>query len=128
MRVLVVDDDAVIRELVSLILEQAGCVVLTADDGRSALDGLSGNPVDLILLDHVMPDVDGPAFLAAYRNHCPAPRAPVVLMTALRQSSGSLPSDEDVISVIAKPFDIDDLLAIVHDAARAIDADVAVRG
>ena len=58
-RLLVVDDESTQREMLSAILERAGFVVETADDGREALDSLRRRTFDLMLTDQRMPGMDG---------------------------------------------------------------------
>lgn len=66
-RILVVDDDDNLRELLATILSQRGRAVDTARDGIEALELLNQNPYDLILSDLTMPGLDGPALYAALR-------------------------------------------------------------
>jgi CheY-like chemotaxis protein len=114
--VLVVDDDAAIRELVRQALEDEGCAVATAADGAAALAHLrraraAGEAPDVIVLDMRMPELDGWGFAAAYRRD-PAPRAPVVIMTAAtdaRRWAAEVAAD----AYLPKPFDLDAFLAVV---------------
>ena len=79
--ILVVDDDALIRELTDVALSQAGYHVVTASSGQTALGVLSQVRIDLVLLDIHMPGMDGLAVLdAAGRRH--GARIPIVMMTA----------------------------------------------
>ncbi len=107
--VLVVDDDAGTRDVVTDALGDEGYQVRTAPSGQAALRMLQqeGQP-SLILLDMRMPVMDGTAFLAAYRQ-LPGPHAPVVALTAAGR-----PTIEGVDGVLAKPFALDDLLAVVE--------------
>jgi CheY-like chemotaxis protein len=76
----VVDDDLAVCQSVSDILRAEGCDVSTASNGREALELLESQPVDLILSDVVMPDLDGYDLYTAVRTRYP--HLPVVLMTA----------------------------------------------
>lgn len=58
-KILVVDDDAHIRDVVRFALEKAGHDVLEASDGRSALESFASSPADLVVLDILMPEIDG---------------------------------------------------------------------
>ena len=79
--ILVVDDDALIRELVDVTLSQTGFHAVTASSGQTALEVLNQMRIDLMLLDKDMPGMDGLAVLdAATRRH--GPRIPIVMMTA----------------------------------------------
>ena len=79
-RVLIVDDNEDVRRILTLRLALAGFDVSGAANGREGLDALSGERWDLILLDLVMPEVDGFEFLARLRNRPDKP-PPVVVMT-----------------------------------------------
>lgn len=68
MRVLLVDDHEVNRKVASLYLEPYGCVITEAADGREALDRLSAEPFDIVLLDVHMPVMDGPETIARIRQ------------------------------------------------------------
>jgi CheY-like chemotaxis protein len=116
-RVLVVDDSATIRRLVRAILEESGHQVETAADGQSALDHLRHGLFDLILLDFVMPRMDGFQLAHAIRANARLHAVPIALMSAkaetigprfARQFRGAL--------TLAKPFDPDALSALVSRA------------
>ena len=110
-RVLVVDDDEDIRELVGLILTDAGHEVVTAANGAVALELLRAAPARLILLDMWMPVMDGWTFAKAYRR-MPGPRAPILVMTAAREAAER--AADIAVAVLIKPFDIDDLMRCVE--------------
>ena len=81
-RVLVVDDDAETREMVRRLLERAQWDVDEADNGISALDRIAGDTPDIILLDLMMPEMDGFEFLAKIGEDERLRALPVVVMTA----------------------------------------------
>jgi CheY-like chemotaxis protein len=81
-RVLVVEDDASTRGLMRRTLEQEGWTVSEAENGRVALERLPSTKPDLILLDLMMPEVDGFEFLDALRDGPERTHAPVVVITA----------------------------------------------
>ena len=72
-KVLVVDDDAHIREVVQFALEKAGLEVIEAGDGQKALDAFAAAPPDLIVLDIAMPEMDGLAVCREIRRHSDVP-------------------------------------------------------
>jgi len=80
--VLVVEDDAEARELVRRTLEKEGWTVDEAENGRVGLERVAAAAPDLILLDLMMPEMDGFDFLEAVREQMPAERIPVVVVTA----------------------------------------------
>ena len=117
--VLVVDDDENIRTIVDLSIRTFGkCEVTLASSGRQALELVHRNDYDLIVLDVMMPDLDGPATLAEMKRADPCFCTPVAFLTARAQKS-----DAEYLRgigasvVITKPFDptqlVTDLCRIV---------------
>lgn len=106
-RILCVEDDPDIQAVIQLALEMVGgFTVKLCASGREALDHVAGFHPDLVLLDVMMPGLDGPGTLAALRQLPEAATLPVIFMTAKVQP------DEvahflslGVLAVIAKPFD-----------------------
>jgi signal transduction histidine kinase/DNA-binding response OmpR family regulator len=80
--VLVVEDQADLRELMRRMLEQEGWVVAEAENGRVALDRVAENRPGLIVLDLMMPEMDGFSFLEALRQRAPWRSIPIVVVTA----------------------------------------------
>lgn len=106
-RILVIDDDDDIREVAQTSLELVGGhEVLTAASGGDGLASARAERPDAILLDVMMPGMDGPATLRRLRAE-PATRAiPVVLLTAkVRADDRAFFAGLDVAGVISKPFD-----------------------
>ncbi len=113
-RILVVDDDDTIRELITMALEDEGYTIASASHGLEALAITGQMPVDLILLDMRMPVMDGAEFAAAYRAG-PGPHAPIVVLSASRaavEAAGQV----GAVGFLAKPFDLDRLLSVVAKA------------
>jgi GAF domain-containing protein/CheY-like chemotaxis protein len=80
--VLVVDDDAEIRQLLRRMLEPEGYTVVEAENGRVALDRLRDTAPSVVLLDLMMPEMDGFAFVTEFRRHEPWRAIPIVVITA----------------------------------------------
>jgi signal transduction histidine kinase/DNA-binding response OmpR family regulator len=80
--VLIVEDQAGLRELMRRMLEQEGWVVAEAENGRVALDRVAENRPALIVLDLMMPEMDGFSFLEALRQRAPWRSIPIVVVTA----------------------------------------------
>lgn len=110
-RVLVVDDDAAIRQFIQMALEGDGYEVTTAGDGREALESARTAPPRVILLDMRMPIMDGWAFTREYRS-TPPPHAPIVVLTAARDA-GESAGDVQADAFLAKPFNLRELLGLV---------------
>ena len=111
--ILVVEDDRVVREVVSDALVDAGYAVAKAADGVDALDQLRDHPADAILLDLMMPVMDGWSFLDAISRDAALRSIPVGIMSAvpaLRQAA----RDQGVHVAVGKPFAVDELIAQVE--------------
>ena len=117
-RVLVVDDSLLIREVARISLESdGGFVVETAVSGADGVSSALAERPDAILLDVVMPEMDGPATLAALRARQETREIPVVLVTGRDGDADRRAfADLGVAGVIAKPFEAGALAGQVRDA------------
>lgn len=88
-KILVVEDDDLLREIYCMKLEMEGFSVLAAQDGLIALDLASAHQPDLILLDMLMPRLDGLGFLAQYRN-LPGDHQAIVVVASNKSSAQSM--------------------------------------
>ena len=115
--VLVVEDDPDVRDVVSMLLDAEGFRVVTARNGAEALSVACDEPPDAILLDWMMPVMNGGDFLRAWHEHPDCPPRPVVLMSA---SEGcTRPEVFGVDACVPKPFDLDTLLGTLVRALEA---------
>jgi two-component system, chemotaxis family, chemotaxis protein CheY len=110
-RILVVDDDDLIRDCVAYVLEEEGFEVAKAANGQAALEKATSQPPNLILLDMRMPVLDGWGFARKYSEQ-PGPRAPIVVMTAATDA-GAWAREVGADDFLPKPFDIPDLVDCV---------------
>jgi CheY-like chemotaxis protein len=109
-QLLVVEDDADIAGMLVMILEDEGYRVARASDGQQALDWLAaGGKPQLILLDLMMPRVDGWQFLARRRELPTSPQCPVVVLSGA--DARVLP--DGASAIVRKPVPIDELLDLV---------------
>jgi DNA-binding NtrC family response regulator len=114
-KILIVEDDAITRRNLSLLLSDEGYEVDQATDGVQALEILAERPVDLVLSDIVMPRMDGLKLLQQLQFM--SPQMPVMIMTSyVSDSLSSVPAG--AAEFIRKPFVLDDLLFKVQ---RALD-------
>ena len=106
-RLLIIDDDAGIREVAQMSIELvAGWEVTTAASGAEGLERARSEPPDAILLDVMMPGLDGPATLQRLRTDGELSDTPVIFLTAKVQAAERTRfSSMDVAGLIAKPFD-----------------------
>ena len=109
-RILVVDDEVGIRDTIGRFLESEGYDVAYSSNGMDALDQVSAQHPDVILLDLMMPGMNGREFIAALRDELKLTRIPVLVMTGMQ----GLPPHQAIAlgasDVVEKPFDIDDIL------------------
>lgn len=116
MKILIVDDDMVVRISCSRILKAEGYEVLEADHASKALDLLGQGGVDLLLADVMMPDIDGFELMSRARSEVPG--LPVVLMTGyLTPQVEERGLREGAAVIIPKPFTPEELLQGVNSAA-----------
>ena len=118
-RVLVVDDSPTIRKVVQSILEASSYESVTAADGQEALAVLAREKVDLVLVDFVMPRMNGYQFCRELRNHAELRLTPVVLMSAKGDKiRGQFVQQTGALDAITKPFDARGLIAVVEAALK----------
>ncbi len=115
--ILVVDDDVDLSGIIRLILTSAGFDTHVANSGQEALDWLAGNRPDLVLLDLMMPDINGFTILRKMRANEPTKQLPVVVLTAkadqeTRDETRSMGADE----FLTKPINANSLIDHVKRA------------
>lgn len=108
-RVLIVEDDAALRESMAEILVDAGYAVFEARDGRQGLEEAGAHRPDLILLDLMMPTMDGWQFRTVQQQVPELASIPVIVMSARPSETGD-PGLEGVAARFPKPFDVAALL------------------
>ncbi len=113
--VLVADDDPAIQELVRLTLESQGYQVLTAGSGVEVIRQALTHQPDLIILDILMPEMDGYEVLRLLKTTEETSRIPIVILTAYASDVGALVSwMEGADGYLAKPFNPDELVMLVE--------------
>jgi two-component system, OmpR family, KDP operon response regulator KdpE len=123
-KVLLVDDDATLRQTLGIGLRAAGHQVLIAGDGRTALQAAREDRPDIIVLDLGLPDLSGFDVLRRLRAWS---TVPVVVLSARAESSEKVQAlDLGADDYFTKPFGMEELLARVRAAARRAGSDVPV--
>jgi CheY-like chemotaxis protein len=115
--ILVVDDEPAILDMIAELLRYEGYQVVTTSEGSVALAQANVDPPALILLDLMMPGMSGWQVIAALKASPQTRVIPVVLLSARRDLPAAA-AELEVVTFLAKPFDIDDLLSIVHEYAH----------
>jgi DNA-binding response OmpR family regulator len=117
--VLVVEDEAHIRELVTLHLRLEGLSPSEASDGESGLSQARAQPFDLIILDLMLPGIDGVTVCRAIRRDSPNADTPILMLTARREESDKvLGLDSGADDYLTKPFGIREMLARIRALLR----------
>lgn len=117
--VLVVEDEAHIRELVCLHLQLEGYTCIPVADGRHAMQVAGEQPLDLIVLDLMIPSIDGLTVCRAIRREGPNRDAPILILTARREEADRvLGLESGADDYLVKPFSVRELVARAHALLR----------
>ncbi len=117
--IMVVDDDAGIRRMLRVNLEQEGFRIVTASNGREALFVLREEKPDLIILDLMMPEMGGYEFMRAYSQEADTP---VIMLTAkIEETDKVLGLEFGADDYLTKPFSMRELIARIRALLRRID-------
>ncbi len=117
--ILVVDDQSSVRQLIREYLTEQGFRVVTADDGQQALYAARHEQPDLVLLDLMMPKMDGYQFLRHYRQER---QTPVIIITAREEETDAvLGLDLGADDYVIKPFRMRELVARIRAVLRRIE-------
>jgi CheY-like chemotaxis protein len=120
-RILIADDDASIRHLLTTIVKRERLDVDSASDGEEAIQKLQEHEYSVILLDLMMPHVDGFGVIDYLREH-PQPTKPVVLVITAYADQKFKRVDPDIVAgVVRKPFEVAELGSLVRLCAISLD-------
>lgn len=120
-RVLVADDDQSIRQLVTTIIRREGLEVEAAADGAEAIEKLRTTEYSVLLVDLMMPRVDGFGVIEYLRTHPPSIKPVVLVITAYADQKFKDVDPNVVTGVIRKPFEVADLGSLVRLCATALE-------
>jgi DNA-binding response OmpR family regulator len=119
-KVLVVDDDRSLTELLQMVLEDAGYQVTLAENGREAIVSAAKDPPDLVVLDVVMPEMDGWATSDHLLSHERTAGIPIIFLSARVNAEDQLRGwYRGCFDYLTKPFDIQELLEKVSQGLAA---------
>lgn len=120
-RVLVVDDDRAIRDMICLILKRAGISCAVVDDGQAAIEHLVEHPFELLILDLMLPRFTGYNVLQFLRDHPAIRRPKIFVITANSEEFKRRMQDARIDALIQKPFDPPTLLGQIQAALASGD-------
>lgn len=121
-KILVIDDDEAVNELVKINLELAGYNVISARDGISGFAAAKQEQPDLIILDVMMPDVDGYTVAKRIRENPAIKDTPIIMLTALGMLDNKVKGfDIGVDDYLVKPFEIEELKVRVRALLKRTD-------
>ncbi len=115
-RVLVADDEDSIRLLVTRVLRRAGFETAEADDGQAAIETLDREHFDAVVLDLMMPRVDGFGVIEHVIATNPRMVEKIVVVTAFPKAAAQQRLHH-LCCILSKPFDADELIAVVRECA-----------
>ncbi len=117
--IIVIDDDYSIRRLIKFTLEKEHYKVITAEDALEGINTLNSRKIDLIILDIIMPDIDGYEALKVIKSSDHLKDIPVLLLTAKNEIDDMMKGFElGADEYLAKPFELTELLARIRNLLR----------
>jgi CheY-like chemotaxis protein len=117
LRVLIADDDALVRELLGAVLEAGQFELVFAEDGLSALDAVKTSRPDCVILDLMMPGMDGLSVCEAIRKDPEISDVRVVMLTANALAARGAWREAGVDALLTKPFGALDLMDAINGTA-----------
>lgn len=118
-KVLIVDDEEDYRIIMRDVLEGAGIEVVAGVDGQDGVEKLPEGPFDAVLVDWMMPRMDGQTFVQTLRRHPTMKDVPIVMLTVKQTADDELEALHfGVDDFIVKPFQAEDLLARLRAVLR----------
>lgn len=120
MKVLLAEDDCGIRDLMTTVLTRSGIEVDAVGDGATVLRQIRSTSYEAILLDLMLPDVNGFEVVRELRSTAPAILDRTIIVTAASESTLRDFDRTQVFALIRKPFDIDDLLGTIASCATPV--------
>lgn len=116
-RVLVADDEESIRTLVGRVLRRAGFEPVEANDGQQAIEKLDASHFDVVVLDLMMPRIDGFGVLSHLIESSPEMMEKTIVMTAFPKTAAN-ERVHHLCCVVSKPFDVEELITRVRECSQ----------
>ncbi len=114
-RALAVDDSKTMRDMVSFTLKGAGFEVIEAEDGKDAIDKLGNNPVDIVITDLNMPNMNGFELIRNLRNNASYKFTPILMLTTEGDDNKKMEGKSaGATGWIIKPFNPEKLIQVIN--------------
>jgi two-component system chemotaxis response regulator CheY len=118
---MLVEDNPIMRSALHDLLQLSGYTVVTASHGREALERLADAPVDLIVTDYLMPEMNGVAFLESLRGDARYQKSPVIMFTASNDPAvQDAVADAGADAFLMRPVTIEALLTLVQQCLNGV--------
>lgn len=116
-RILIVDNEADIRKVLSVGLKNRHFEVETVNDGKEALKRINENPPDLVILDIMMPGMDGTQVATSLKQNKSTAKIPIIFLSALQTKEDEQDSGNQIggNTIFGKPYDLDVLVAKIKE-------------
>jgi len=115
-KILIVDDDPEISTLLQYSLESQGQTVRICDNGREVIDTLRSYKPDLLILDVMLPGIDGYSLASQISDDGDLKEMPIIVLSALEPSRSMFQRFSQVTAFLTKPFNTDDLTEAIKSA------------
>jgi two-component system, OmpR family, response regulator len=113
--ILVIDDDLAMQTVLEIALREAGYRVILASDGEEGIQKLVTMKPNLVISDIMMPQMDGVEAFTRIKDQLQEDGIPIFIMTALNRKPWFADLEAEGAVIIQKPFDIEQLLQLIHD-------------
>ena len=113
--ILIMDDDLALQTVLEIALREAGYEVILANDGQEGIEKLKTANPNLVISDIMMPQMDGVETFQQIKEQLQDNGIPIFIMTALNRKPWFADLEAEGAVIIQKPFEIDQLLRLVHD-------------
>ncbi len=115
-KIMIVDDDPEISNLLQYTLESTGHVVRVCDNGRDVIDMLKEFMPDLMILDVMLPGIDGYSLATTLSQDAELSKIPIIVLSALEPSRSLFGKFNQVMAFLTKPFSTEELLETINNA------------
>jgi two-component system phosphate regulon response regulator PhoB len=114
-QIIIIEDDESLAEGLNLILQDEGFDTFVSRDGRDIETKIQQKAPDLFVIDYRLPNEDGVTIIKRLRSKEETKEVPIIMMSASQTNTPQIAIEAGADAFLSKPFDVDDLLLIVHN-------------